>query len=128
MECPLLKDQCWHLKNVNAIAHYTDWIPAHVHVGTLGWNGFMIFGMMYWLIPRIYNTKLYSQKLANTHFLIATLGIYFWVLPMYFAGFTQSLMWKEFTRLMVIWVILNFLETVTQIIPMYIIRSVGGLM
>ena len=115
------------LKNVNAIAHYTDWIPAHVHVGTLGWNGFMIFGMMYWLIPRMYNTKLYSQKLASTHFWIATLGIIFWVLPMYLAGFTQSLMWKEFTADGYL-VYPNFLETVTQIIPMYIIRSVGGLM
>jgi len=115
------------LKNVNAIAHYTDWIPAHVHVGTLGWNGFMIFGMMYWLLPRMYAVKLYSQKLANMHFWIATLGIIFWVLPMYFAGFTQSLMWKEFTVDGYL-VYPNFLETVTQIIPMYITRSIGGLM
>ncbi len=115
------------LKNVNAIAHYTDWIPAHVHVGTLGWNGFMIFGMMYWLLPRMYAVKLYSQKLADMHFWIATLGIIFWVLPMYFAGFTQSLMWKEFTVDGYL-VYPNFLETVTQIIPMYITRSIGGLM
>ncbi len=84
------------LKSVNAIAHYTDWIPAHVHIGTLGWNGFLIFGMTYWLLPRMYRTNLYSEKMANTHFWIGTLGIVFWALPMYVSGFTQSLMWKQF--------------------------------
>ncbi|MCC5918521.1 MAG: cytochrome-c oxidase, cbb3-type subunit I [Cryomorphaceae bacterium] len=113
------------LKNVNAIAHYTDWIPAHVHIGTLGWNGFLIFGMTYWLIPRMYRTKLYSEKLANTHFWIGTLGIVFWALPMYVSGFTQSLMWKQFNpdgTLMYS----NFLETVTQLMPMYALRAIGG--
>jgi cytochrome c oxidase cbb3-type subunit I/II len=113
------------LKNVNAIAHYTDWIPAHVHIGTLGWNGFLIFGMLYWLIPRIFRTQLYSMKMANTHFWIGTLGILFWALPMYWAGFTQSLMWKEFNPDGTL-VYGNFLETVTQIVPMYITRSIGG--
>ena len=115
------------LKNINAIAHYTDWIPAHVHIGTLGWNGFLIFGMFYWLIPRIYNTKIYSKKLANMHFWVGTLGIIFWALPMYWAGFTQSLMWKEFTADGYL-AYGNFLETVTQIIPMYVTRSLGGLL
>jgi cytochrome c oxidase cbb3-type subunit I/II len=115
------------LKNVNAIAHYTDWIPAHVHIGTLGWNGFLMFGMFYWLVPRIYETKLFSEKLANLHFWIGTLGILFWALPMYWAGFTQSLMWKEFTADGFL-AYGNFLETVTQIIPMYITRSIGGLL
>ncbi len=115
------------LKNVNAIAHYTDWIPAHVHIGTLGWNGFLMFGMFYWLLPRIYETKLYSKKLANLHFWIGTLGIIFWALPMYWAGFTQSLMWKEFTADGYL-AYGNFLETVTQLIPMYITRSFGGLL
>lgn len=113
------------LKNVNAIAHYTDWIPAHVHIGTLGWNGFLIFGMLYWLIPRIFRTQLYSLKMANTHFWIGTLGILFWALPMYWAGFTQSLMWQEFNPDGTL-VYGNFLETVTQIVPMYITRSIGG--
>ena len=113
------------LKTVNAIAHYTDWIPAHVHVGTLGWNGFMIFGMLYWMIPKLWNTKLYSKKMATAHFWIGTLGIVMWVVPMYWAGLTQSLMWKEFTPLGLL-KYPNFLETVTQIIPMYIIRSIGG--
>ncbi len=122
LEGPLLS-----VKSLNAIAHYTDWIPAHVHVGTLGWNGFMIFAVMYWMIPRIFNTKMYSVKLMNTHFWIGTLGIIFWTLPMYFAGFMQSLMWKEFApdgTLMYG----NFLETVTQILPMYMLRALGGAM
>ncbi len=83
-------------KNVNAIAHFTDWIIAHVHVGALAWNGFMTFGMIYWLIPRMTKTKLYSKKLANFHFWIGTLGIIFYALPMYVAGFTQASMWKQF--------------------------------
>ncbi len=115
------------LKNVNAIAHFTDWIPAHVHVGTLGWNGFMTFGVLYWMIPKLFNTKLYSKKLANAHFWIGTLGIVAWVIPMWWSGITQSLMWKQFTPLGILQYP-NFLETVLQIIPMYIIRSIGGLL
>ena len=112
------------LKNVNAVAHYTDWIVAHVHVGALGWNGFLTFGMLYWMIPRIFNTKLYSVKWANTHFLIGTIGILLYAIPMYWASFSQALMWKEFTpegQLKY-----QFLETVTRIIPMYILRGLGG--
>ncbi|AEV33060.1 cytochrome c oxidase, cbb3-type, subunit I/cytochrome c oxidase, cbb3-type, subunit II [Owenweeksia hongkongensis DSM 17368] len=120
LEGPLLS-----LRNINAIAHYTDWIPAHVHIGTLGWNGFMIFGVVYWLLPKLYQTSLYSEKLANTHFWIGTLGIIFWALPMYVAGFTQSLMWKEFNPDGTL-VYFNFLETVTRIIPMYKLRALGG--
>src|SRR5210317_638806 len=78
------------LKNVNAIAHFTDWIVAHVHVGALGWNGFLTFGMLYFLWPKLFNTKLYSMKMANFHFWIGTLGILFYAIPMYWAGFTQS--------------------------------------
>jgi cytochrome c oxidase cbb3-type subunit I/II len=115
------------LKNFNAIAHYTDWIVAHVHVGALAWNGFMTFGMIYWLIPRLTKTKLYSEKLANFHFWIGTLGILFYALPMYFAGFTQHLMWKQFNPDGTL-VYGNFLETVTQLIPMYWMRAIGGLL
>src|SRR5689334_15773684 len=86
------------LKSVNAISHFTDWTIAHVHVGALGWNGFLTFGILYWLIPRMFNTKLYSQKLANMHFWIGTLGIIFYAVPMYWAGFTQASMWKQFTE------------------------------
>ncbi|MCD0489249.1 cytochrome-c oxidase, cbb3-type subunit I [Pedobacter sp. MC2016-14] len=113
------------LKQINAIAHYTDWIVAHVHVGALGWNGFLTFGILYWLIPRIFNTNLYSKKLASFHFWIGTLGIIFYAVPLYFAGFTQGLMWKEFTAEGVL-KYPNFLETVIQIIPMYMLRALGG--
>ncbi len=113
------------LKSVNAIAHFTDWIIGHVHIGGLGWNGFLTFGILYWLIPRIYNTSLYSKKLAGFHFWIGTLGIIFYAIPMYFAGFTQHFMWKEFTEDGVLRYP-NFLETVVQIIPMYMLRALGG--
>jgi cytochrome c oxidase cbb3-type subunit I/II len=112
-------------KQVNAIAHYTDWIVAHVHVGALGWNGFLTFGILYWLIPRIYKTPLYSKKLAAFHFWIGTLGIIFYAVPLYFAGFMQGLMWKEFTAEGVL-KYPNFLETLIQIIPMYMLRALGG--
>jgi cytochrome c oxidase cbb3-type subunit I/II len=113
------------LKNVNAIAHYTDWIIAHVHVGALAWNGFLAFGMIYWLIPRLFKTKLHSIKLANLHFWIGTLGIILYALPMYVAGFTQASMWKQF-RPDGNLVYGNFLETVTEIMPMYWMRAIGG--
>ncbi|MBL7816559.1 MAG: cytochrome-c oxidase, cbb3-type subunit I [Saprospiraceae bacterium] len=119
-EGPLLS-----IKTVNAISHYTDWTVAHVHVGALGWNGFLTFGILYWIIPRIYQTKLYSEKLANTHFWIGTMGILFWAIPMYWAGWTQAMMWKEFTPDGFL-KYGNFLETVTQLIPMYALRSLGG--
>jgi len=114
------------LKNVNAILHFTDWIVAHVHIGALGWNGFLTFGVLYWLIPRIYKTELYSKKLANAHFWIGMIGIVFYASSMYWAGLTQSLMWKQFTPLGTLQYP-NFLETVLQIIPMHIIRATGGL-
>ncbi len=113
------------LKNVNAIAHYTDWIVAHVHIGGLGWNGFLIFGILYWIIPRMWGTKLHSISLANTHFWIGTLGIIFYALPLYVAGVTQSLMWKEFNAEGFL-EYKNFLETVVQILPMYMLRAIGG--
>jgi cytochrome c oxidase cbb3-type subunit I/II len=120
LEGPLLS-----LKNVNAIAHFTDWIVAHVHIGGLGWNGFLIFGMLYWLVPRMWNTKIWSNKLANFHFWIGTLGIIFYALPMYISGVTQSLMWKEFNPEGFL-VYKNFLETTVQILPMHMLRAFGG--
>lgn len=114
------------LKNVNAISHYSDWTIAHVHIGGLGWNGFLAFGMLYWLIPRLYNTELYSKKLANYHFWLGALGIILYAVPMYWSGFTQSLMWKEFNPDGML-TNKTFLDTVTQIIPMYAVRALGGL-
>lgn len=113
------------LKNVNAIAHFTDWIIAHVHVGALAWNGFMTFGMVYWLIPRMVKTELYSKTLANFHFWIGTLGIILYVIPLYVAGFSQHLMWKDFNPDGTL-KYGNFLETVTAILPMYAMRAIGG--
>lgn len=115
------------LKTVNAISHFTDWTIAHVHIGALGWNGMLTFGMIYWLLPRLYKTPLWSVKLANAHFWLATTGMLFFAVPLYFAGITQSLMWKEFTddgflRYP------NFMETVVQILPMYYLRIFGGLL
>jgi len=114
------------LKNVNAIAHFTDWIIAHVHVGALAWNGFLSFGMIYWLIPRMTKTKLFSEKLANFHFWIGTLGIVLYSLPMYVAGFTQASMWKQFKPDGGALQYGNFLETVTELMPMYWMRAIGG--
>ena len=84
------------IKSVNALAHYTDWVIAHVHTGTLGWNGFMTFGMVYWLLPRLFQTQLYSKKLAEVHFWIASFGILLYVVAIYSAGVTQGLMWRAF--------------------------------
>jgi cytochrome c oxidase cbb3-type subunit I/II len=120
-EGPLLS-----LKSVNAIAHFSDWIIAHVHVGALGWNGFLTFSILYWLIPKIYRTPLYSLKLAGAHFWIGTIGIVLYAVPMYWAGFTQAMMWKQFTEEGTL--AFQFLETVTHILPLYILRSFGGLL
>jgi cytochrome c oxidase cbb3-type subunit I/II len=120
LEGPLLS-----VKSLNAITHFTDWTIGHVHIGALGWNGMLTFGMMYWLVPRLYGTKLYSVKLANIHFWMGTLGILVYAIPMYWAGWTQSLMWKQFTPDGFLQYG-NFLETVTQILPMYMLRAIGG--
>lgn len=113
------------LKNLNALAHYTDWIIAHVHIGALGWNGFLTFGVLYYLIPKLWKTELYSKKLANYHFWLGFLGIVFYASSMYWSALTQGLMWKQFTPQGILQYP-NFLETTIQIIPMYIIRAFGG--
>jgi cytochrome c oxidase cbb3-type subunit I/II len=120
LEGPLLS-----IKSVNAISHYTDWTVGHVHIGTLGWNGMLTFGILYFLFPRLFNTKLYSKKLANVHFWIATLGMLFYAVPLYWAGWTQSAMWKQFLPEGMLQYG-NFLETVDAIMPMYAMRAFGG--
>src|SRR4051812_38206950 len=115
------------VKSVNALSHYTDWNIAHVHAGALGWVGFMTFGMIYWLVPRLYQTKLHSKKLATTHFWVATIGIVLYVVAMWASGITQGLMWRAFDstgRLQYP----DFLETVTRLVPMYWMRALGGAM
>lgn len=113
------------IANVNAIAHYSDYIIGHVHNGALMWNGGLTFAMLYYITPKIYKTKLFSVKLANIHFWFATMGAIFYVIPMYWGGITQSLMWKQFTSEGFLQYP-NFLETVVQIIPMYALRAFGG--
>ena len=113
------------IKSVNSLSHYTDWTIAHVHTGALGWNGFLTFSMLYYLFPRLYNTKLWSIKLANYHFWIALLGMMFYIVPMYWAGITEGLMWKQFNSDGFLQYP-NFLETVIQVIPMYRLRAIGG--
>jgi cytochrome c oxidase cbb3-type subunit I/II len=120
LEGPMLS-----IKSVNALSHYTDWTIAHVHTGALGWNGFLTFSVLYWLFPRLYNTKLYSLKLANWHFWLGLLGMMFYVIPMYWAGITQGLMWKQFTSEGFMQYP-NFLETVLQLFPMFKLRAIGG--
>ncbi|MFN9712648.1 MAG: cytochrome-c oxidase, cbb3-type subunit I [Planctomycetota bacterium] len=112
------------IKSVNALSHYTDWTIAHVHSGALGWNGFMTFGMIYWLLPRLYQTKLWSTKMAEWHFWIGTIGILLYIIPIYVAGITQGLMWRaldEYGGLQY-----KFLETVQTIVPFWWTRVFAG--
>jgi len=119
-EGPLLS-----IKSVSAIAHYTDWIIAHVHGGTLGWNGFLTFGMLYYLFPKLYKTELYSKKLANLHFWIGTIGVLLYLISMWTAGITQSLMLREIDIHGHL-VYPDFIETVVRIVPLYWVRALGG--
>lgn len=113
------------LKSVNALTHYTDYVIGHVHLGALAWNGGLAFALLYYIVPRIYRTSLFSTKLANVHFWLATTGILFYAIPLYVGGITQSLMWREFTPDGYL-KYPNFLETVLRIVPMYALRVVGG--
>ncbi len=113
------------IKSVNSLAHYTDWIIAHEHTGALGWNGLLTFGMVYWLAPRLFQTELFSRKLAEVHFWLATFGILLYVVAIYSAGITQGLMWRAFDetgRLLYP----DFVETTMRLIPMYWVRVAGG--
>ena len=114
------------IKSVNALAHYTDWIIAHVHAGTLGWNGFMAAGMFYWLAPRLWNKPLYSQALANLHFWIGLTGILLYVAAMWTSGITQGLMLNATTDNGTVLAYPNFLDTLNSIRPMMLMRVVGG--
>ena len=115
------------IKTVNSLSHYTDWTIAHAHSGALGWNGFLTFSMLYFIFPRIYKTQLWSTKLANWHFWIGLLGMMFYIIPIYVAGITEGLMWKQFNKEGFLQYP-NFLETIVQIVPMLRLRSIGGTM
>ncbi len=119
-EGPLLS-----IKSVSSLGHYTDWIIGHVHGGTLGWNGFLSFGMGYWLVPRLWKTELFSKKLAETHFWFGLFGILLYYIGMWASGITQGLMWRAFDgngQLLYP----DFVETVTRIVPLYWVRATGG--
>jgi cytochrome c oxidase cbb3-type subunit I/II len=119
-EGPLLS-----IKSVNALAHYTDWIIGHVHAGALGWNGLMAAGMFYWLVPRLYGTRLHSSRAADVHFWIATIGILLYMVSMYVSGLTQGLMWRAFEAAGGL-KYGDFVETLNAIRPMYLVRLLGG--
>jgi cytochrome c oxidase cbb3-type subunit I/II len=120
LEGPLMS-----IKTVNSLTHYTDWTIAHVHGGGLGWNGFLTFSMLYWLFPRLYKTELWSTKLANYHFWIGLLGMVFYIIPIYVAGVTEALMWKQFNKDGFLQYP-NFLESMVQVVPMFRLRAIGG--
>jgi cytochrome c oxidase cbb3-type subunit I/II len=121
-EGPLLS-----IKSVNALSHYTDWTIAHVHGGALGWVGFMVFGMVYWLLPRLFQTELWSKRLAEVHFWIATVGILLYIVAIYAAGLTQGLMWRAFDETGRL-AYPDFIETTVRLLPMYWVRVLGGVL
>ena len=117
-EGPLLS-----IKEVNALGHYTDWIIAHVHGGALGWVGFMTFGMLYWLMPRMFQAPLWSKKLMDAHFWIATIGLMLYIVPIYMAGLTQGLMWRALSQRRSP---LRIPGNGDVLMPMYWIAAMGG--
>ncbi|HEX8027009.1 MAG TPA: cytochrome-c oxidase, cbb3-type subunit I [Vicinamibacterales bacterium] len=115
------------IKSVNAVSHFTDWTIGHVHAGALGWNAFLSFGILYWVIPRLWKTQLYSTKAATVHFWIGTIGLIGYQVSMWVAGITQWAMWRAFEpdgRL----VYPDFIETVVRLVPMYWVRLLSGLL
>ncbi len=121
-EGPLLS-----IKSISSLGHYTDWIIGHVHGGVLGWNGFLAFGMLYYIIPKLWKTELYSKKLAEQHFWLGLTGIILYYVSMLVAGITQGLMWKEIGADGQL-VYPEFIETLTRILPLYWVRALGGLL
>jgi cytochrome c oxidase cbb3-type subunit I/II len=119
-EGPLLS-----IKSVNAIGHFTDWIPGHVHAGTIGWNYMLIAGILFYLVPKLWNTELYSKKLAHQQFWFAIFGLVLYYVSMLIAGITQSLMWSAMDDAGKL-IYPNFIETVVKIVPMYWVRAIGG--
>ncbi|WP_185872922.1 cytochrome-c oxidase, cbb3-type subunit I [Blattabacterium cuenoti] len=113
-------------KTLNSIAHFTDWIIAHVHLGTLGWNGFMAFGMIYWLTKQLWGSnQLYSKKLINLHFIFGLIGLILYIFPLYLGSILQANMWKSFNPDGTL-TYKKFLDTVLYILPFYKARLIGG--
>ncbi|WP_428680858.1 cytochrome-c oxidase, cbb3-type subunit I [Sphingopyxis sp.] len=115
------------IKAVNSLSHYTEWTIAHVHAGALGWNGMITFAAVYYLVPRLWGRpRLYSLRMVNWHFWLATLGIVFYASSMWVAGIMQGLMWREYGADG--YLVYSFAETVAAMHPMYLIRAAGGAM
>jgi cytochrome c oxidase cbb3-type subunit I/II len=115
------------IRAVNSLSHYTDWTIGHVHSGALGWVGGLTFGMLYYMIPRLWNRQLYSMKLATTHFWLASVGLVLYVVTMWAAGVTQGLQWRAMTEYGTLQYG-NFIDTVITIQPLYWGRFIGGTM
>jgi len=115
------------IKSVNSLTHYTDYTIAHVHGGALGWVGFMVFGVLYFMVPRLWRRDLYSRNLANLHFWIATIGILLYIIPIWIAGIMQGLMWRAFDADGLL-LYPNFVETTQRILPFYHTRLLGGIL
>jgi len=115
------------VKTVNALSHYTDWTIGHVHSGALGWVAFVTFGAVYFLVPRLWGSRqLYSQKLVNYHFWIATLGIVLYITSMWVSGIMQGVMWRTYDSLGFLQY--SFVETVQEMHIYYVIRLLGGVL
>ncbi|MBT3939378.1 MAG: cytochrome-c oxidase, cbb3-type subunit I [Pelagibacterales bacterium] len=113
------------IKQVNALSHYTDWTIGHVHSGALGWVAFISFGVIYYLVPVLWNKKeVYSLRLVNVHLWIATIGVVFYISSMWVSGIMQGLMWRTYDSMGFLQY--SFVETVMAMHPYYIIRAMGG--
>ncbi len=113
------------IKAVNSLSHYTDWTIGHVHSGALGWNGMITFACVYFLVPRLWQKqRMYSLRMINWHFWLATLGIVFYAASMWVAGITQGLMWREYGSDG--FLVNSFVDTVAALHPMYVMRLFGG--
>jgi len=112
------------IKTVNSLSHYTDWTIGHVHAGALGWNGLVTFGAMYYLIPKLWNRELYSLKLVEVHFWIATIGVVLYIASMWVSGIMQGLMWRAVNEDGTL--TYSFVESLQAMYPFYMVRFLGG--
>ena len=112
------------LKSVNALSHYTDWTVGHVHSGALGWVAMISFGSFYHLIPRLWETKMYSERLIFAHFWLATIGIVVYISALWVAGIGQGLLLRAFDEYGNL--AYTFIETVSFLHQPYVIRAFGG--
>ncbi len=113
------------IKTVNALSHYTDWTIGHVHSGALGWVAMISIGSMYFVIPRLFGRELYSIRLVETHFWIATIGIVLYIASMWISGIMQGLMWRAVNPDGTL--TYSFVESVAAMHPFYVVRTLGGL-